>query len=584
MILTVGLAAGWPGCGPKRVTNPSYEPVLAPTADRLVAAYEDLASKRFQVLADFETPEQGTLFRREVGGVSEPMSISVERARHETGVGSLKLSLTNSSQQIVASDSFESQWALYRDWSKYHLLLFSVFSPREFGGFTFSVRSGTDIPLTYRHPRIFLKPGWNLIRIDLARMGDEINLGDVREVRFWCEPLDTPIDLYLDDLILVDNEQRVFGRSDAEPGDLYVTAKGRRLAVGAVERFELVFARGRILQWFDLAHDPARVHNLVGAGSLGPNPVVISGGLNPVVRLDDPTQWSGLGAAVESYQSLVDANPLWAVILSEWRFGAAGEPVTDASPYHRWLYTIYPDGRVYVECRGIARTTTFEPPGLGIAFSCDGDSGFVRHVAEGEPGSDNAPVGREPYVLFSRPERRQADLLIVPSRPLVVQTLQAMDDPRLSILWRLPMEGDRFLFTAQLRVWPSDIDTPQAAGPIVIDYCHPLPIAVDTGRLVRTDEGDINNDGFSEAHGHYVLQLDGNVAKVRIAGKPHRRFSPAFKLVDVANRQVWVYMNGRQIRDIHRDRNGEVLFVVPGVVTDEALIEITAGSRTSSIP
>jgi hypothetical protein len=296
-----------------------------------------------------------------------------------------------------------------------------------------------------------------------------------------------------------------------------------------------------------------------------------------MVRLDDHTQWSGLGATVESYQSLLDANPLRAIIVGEWRFGPPGEPVTDANPYHRWTYTIYPDGRVYVECCGAARGATFEPRGLGIAFSCDGDSGFIRHVAEGEPGPEPGPVGREPYVLFSRSERGQADLLIVPSRPLVVQTLRAVEDPRLSVLWRLPVEGDRFLFTALMRVWPPDVDTPRAAEPIVIDYCHPLPIAVDTGRLVRTDEGDINNDGFSEANGNYVLQLDGNVAKVRVAGQPHRRFSPTFKIVDVANRQVWVYMNGRQIRDIHRDRNGDVLFVIPGVVTDETLIEVTAG-------
>ena len=123
MVLACGLAVTWLGCGPKRAAGPGYQPVLAPTTDRLVAAYADLASKRFQVLADFETPEQGTLFRREAGGLKAPLSISVERARRETGVGSLKLSLANSSQHIVASDALESQWALYRDWSKYHLLL-----------------------------------------------------------------------------------------------------------------------------------------------------------------------------------------------------------------------------------------------------------------------------------------------------------------------------------------------------------------------------------------------------------------------------------------------------------------------------
>jgi len=583
-ILTCGLLATWAGCGPKPAAESSYEPALAPTTDRLVATYDDLASKRFQVLADFETPEQGTLFKLASGAQLNPLAITVERARFETGVGSLKMSLANSSQQIVTLDSYDSNWALYRDWSKYHLLLMSVFSPREFGGFTFSVRSGTDIRLTYRHGRIFLKPGWNLIRIDLARMGDEINLADVREMRFWCEPLDTPIELYLDDVILVNNEKKVFGQPESEPGELYVTAKGRRLLVGAAERFELVFARGQIIQWFDLSHDPARVHNLVGLGSLGPNPVVISGGLNPMVRLDDNTQWSGLGASVESYQSLLDVNALRAVIVSEWRFGTAGEPASEANPYHRWTYSIYPNGRIYVDCRGTAKTEMFAPSGLGIAFSCDGDAGFTRHIVEGQLGPNAASAGRAPYVLFSQGDRRQADLLIVPSQPFVVQSLRAANDPRLSALFHLPIESDRFLFSALMRVWPQDLDTLQAVNPIVADYGHPLPIRVDTGRLVRTDEGDINNDGFSEASGYYVLQLDGNVAKVRVTGQPYQRFSPTFKIVDVANRQVWVYIDGRQIKDLQRDRNGDLLFIVPGVVSDETLIEVTAGSGSASFP
>ena len=265
------------GCGPMAaMTRPAYEPALATTTDRLVAAYPDLASKRFQVLADFETPEQASLFHLEAGGTSNPMAITTERARRETGVGSLKLSLLNSTQQVVAADSVGGKWGLYRDWTKYHLLLMAIFSPRDLGGFTFSVSSGSDKKLTYHHPRIFLRQGWNLIRIDLTDMSDQINLADVREMRFWCEPLDTPVDLYLDDLILVDNEQAIFGKSDGENGDLYVKSQGRRIAVGSVERFELIFYRGRIQQWFDLARDPGRLHNLAGRGTLGPTPVVIN--------------------------------------------------------------------------------------------------------------------------------------------------------------------------------------------------------------------------------------------------------------------------------------------------------------------
>ena len=567
------------GCGPLAAPRPVYQPALAPTSDRLVAAYSDLASKRFQILADFETPEQGSLFRLQAAGASNPMTITTERARRETGVGSLKMPLLNSSQQVVAADSPGGKWAMFRDWSKYHLLLMSVFAPRELGGFTFSVGSGLDHKLTYRHPRIFLKSGWNLIRIDLADMSDQINLADVREVRLWCEPLDTPVDLYLDDLILVDNEQVVFGKPEGEAGDLYVKSQGRRLVVGSVERFELAFYRGRIIQWFDLAHDPGRLHNLAGRGVLGPTPVVVTNEPAPGVRLDDTSQWSALGMSVESFQRIEEINPVRAVVLGEWRFGASGEPTSERSPFHRWQYSVYGDGRVYLECRGTARTAAFEPPGLGVVLACDGDQGFVRHVVEGAAGGGSAPVGKEPFALFNRSEGGQADLLVVPFQPLVVRTIRADQDPRLCVLWRLPATGDQFLLAAMLRVWPGDLDSPDKARPYAIDYCHPLPIVLDAGQLVRTDDGDYNNDGFSEARGYYVLQLDGNVAKVRLDGRQHPRFSPVFRIVDVAQRDVWVYVDGRQIRNIHRTSQGDLLFAVPGVITGEVLIEVNAGPR-----
>ncbi len=576
----LGLAVAIAGCGPQTTAGPGHEPALAPTTDRLIAAYPDLASKRFQVLADFESPEQASLFRLESGGLSSPLTLNTERARLETGVGSLKLSLLNSSQQVAAIDSPGTRWGLYRDWTKHHLLLMAVFSPRDLGGFTFSITSGMDQKLTYRHPRIYLRQGWNVIRIDLAELSDRINLADVREMRFWAEPLDTPIDLYLDDLILVDNEAAVFGRSNGERGDLYVKSQGRRLVVGSVERFELVFHRGRIVQWFDLAHDPARLHNLAGRGSLGPSPVVVDPVPSAAVRLDDSSQWTGLGLAVESFQRLQEVNPVRAVVVGEWRFGPPGEPSSEASPFHRWVYCVYPDGRIYLECRGTARSPTFEPAGLGIVFSCNGDQGFTRHVFDGTPGEASAPIGREPFALFTRSEPGPTSLLVVPFHPLVVRTMRTDDDPRLCVLWRLPPQGEEFLFNALVRVWPGEIGTSREAGPYAIDYCHPLSIVLDAGQLVRTDDGDHDNDGYSEARGYYVLQLDANVAKVRIDGRRYPRFSPVFRIVDVAHRDVWAYADGRQIRNVYRHPQGDVLFTVPGPITGETLIEVNAGPRS----
>ncbi|UCD27574.1 MAG: hypothetical protein JSV03_10700, partial [Planctomycetota bacterium] len=384
MPLLAGMLALSAGCKSEGMLF-TYKRDLEPTTERLIKAYQDLESKRFQVLADFENPDQQSLFRMESPERTSEIQISTERARRETGVGSLKMQMFRSSQQIVAADSPEAKWAFYRDWSKYHLLIFSVYSPRKLAGFTFSVSSGTDLHLTYKHSRILLEQGWNLIRIDLGDLQDLIDLGDVRRMRFWCEVLDTPIDLYLDDLILVDNSREVFSSPERQEGDLYVLTQGRRLVVGAIGKFELIFSRGMIRQWFDLRNDPARTHNLTGTGTLGPCPVVVEQEVKAKILLDDATQWSGLGLIAESYQSLVEAVPLRVVVQGEWRFGSPDVPPNDASPYHRWVYSVYRDGRVYLECSGLARNDNFKPPGMGMVFCCDGDQGFKRFISEGQP-------------------------------------------------------------------------------------------------------------------------------------------------------------------------------------------------------
>lgn len=483
----------------------------APTADRLVAAYEDLRPAKFQIIADFETPIQGSLFRLEpqrgLGGVE----ISTQQARPETGVGALRMTLTDSWQHVVAEDRAESEWALPRDWTPYHLLIFSVYSPRPLSGFLFSVRSGTDIPLAYTHPRTSLAQGWNLIRIDLGNLANQVNLADVREMRFWCDPLESPVDLYLDDLVLVNNVKQLFGPTELTPGDLYARSEGRRLVVGAAERFELVFSQGLISQWFDLSSDPAKTRSLTG----------------------------------------------------------------EQPPVRQWLYTIRRDGRVYIECTGT--TGEVDVITTAVSFCLDGDAGFqptvVARSAEAAPGG-----AHDPYALFSREERGRADLLVVPFGQVIGQMLRRPDDPRLCVLWRLPPGDTRFSFAAMMRVWPTDIDSAAQAAPMAADYRHPTPLLVDVGSLVRTDPGDFDGDGFSEGRGYYVLQLDNKAADVRISGRRYLRFSPAFKLVNARDRDVWVYVDGKQI-ETYRDREGDILFEVKGMISNEALVEVRSRVR-----
>jgi len=543
-----------------------------PSVDRLVATYEDLAFRKFQVIADFESPVQAGLFRCAPAGATCKVEISTKQARRETGAGSLRMALQDSSQQVIAEDRPESEWSLVRDWTKFHLLIFSVYSPRPLSGFLFSVRSGTDVPLTYTHARIALEKGWNLVRADLGEMSDQVNLADVRELRFWCDPLESPVELYLDDLILANNSRQLFGPAQPAPGEMYVRAQGRRLVVGAGERFEIVFSEGLIRQWYDLSSDPAKSRSLTGGLPLGAAVVTLPKLQDPAGWLDEVLGQTGPVPRVTVTQAVEEAMPLGVVIRAQWRAEGSEEKGEETPALRQCVYSIYRDGRIYVEAAG-------KLADAGVACFCDADSGFkltlVEHASEAAPGG-----AHDPYALFARAERGRADLLSVPYGAVTGQALHRPDDPRMCVLWRLPPGEERFHFAGLMRVWPTDIDTPAQAVPMAADYRQPMPLLVDAGSLSRSEPGDFDHDGFSEGRGYFALQLDGNVAKARISGRRYLRFSPLFKLVNVAARDVWVYVDGRQV-DTYRDAKGDAFFQVKGVISEEALVEVTSRVKES---
>lgn len=579
ILVLLAIAAPMAGCL-QLPGAPGHRRSLAPTMDRLVAAYDDLAGRRFQVVADFEDPVQASLFRLEPAGADDSIGISTDRAQLQTGVGSLRVSFSRPGERLACAAFPESQWGFPRDWSKYHLLLLSVYSPRQIGGLLISACSGSTVEYRYETPPLLLMPGWNLLRLDLGDMAEQIDLADLRSLEFRLVSLEEPIDLFLDDLILVDNARELFSTPERQPGDFYARTAGRRLVIGAVDRFELTFSKGRIRQWFDTGFDRSRIHNLVGPGAMGPMPAPTCDPQAPVSDIQDAGRRLGAGTTLETYQSLVSATPLRIVVQGEWRYTPPNTPPSDGDPYHRWLYTIYRDGRVYVECSGAAGPDN--PQQMALAFCCDASGGFQTHMVAASEAADSSAVtaGRDHYLLFSRPDKGQADLLIVPfATPPASPSAFDTPDGCSCGCWSVKAENGRFHFGSLIRVWPPDIDSPEQAAAMAADYRHPLPLQIDAGQLVRTDPGDLDNDGFAEARGHYALQLDGSIAKVRIDGLRTLRFSPVFKLVDVVNRDVWAYLDGRQIRDAVRDEDGNVILILPGVISREVLLEITSRPR-----
>lgn len=533
---------------------------------------------RLLVLADFERESQGAIVRMEPRHGGGRVSLTTERPRPEGGAGSLKMSFLDSLHQVVVANQGVAGWTLHGDWSDYQMLLLQLYSPRKLGGFRLRVSSGREPVLSYDHPRIMLQSGWNTVSVDLGEVGSQVNLADVREVTFWCDPLDTPTDLYLDDMVLVDNTTDVFGSPKQSSADLYVRRQGRRLVVGVPGRFELAFAQGRIRSWYDLNSDPDRTHNLAGVGPIGPVMVALSTDDPEEVVLDDVSQWSGLGVAAEIQQWLVEAAPTFAIVQGEWRFVVPEASEGEARPYHRWAYTIYRDGRVYVACSGMAHAAGFSPSALGLIFCCDGTMRFEGAV-QAPPAAEATETEVVAFAHFGRETPGHGDLLVVPFIPQEGRMMKSPTDPRVCSLWPMNVSRGHFAAAFMLRVWPTDIDTAAQAEAMARDYVTPLPLDLTVGELVRTDVGDFDNDGFNESRGHYVVQLDGDVGRVQIDGRQRVRFGPVFKIVAVAARDVWVYLDGRLVEEAYRDADQNLIFRLPDIGGREALVEIFARER-----
>jgi len=578
-VLMVACAGGCQQAG-----APYHRP-LKPVADRLVSAYPDLSSGRFLIIADFEAVEQGAIFRISPSTAAAYVGLVTERARPETGAGALKVRLTSSEQELVVEDAGQGSWTLPRDWSRFHLLLISVYSPRPVSGLTFRARSGVEKPAEFQRGGMILREGWNLIRIDLGDLSERIDVSDVRQLRLGFSALSEPIEIYLDDIVLTDNAQDVLGSPQGQPGDLYVRSEGRRLRVGVVERFELVFARGQIVGWFDLHNDPDRLHNLTGGGPLGPLPVVLEQAGGVLTGADEAAGWEALGPAAETFQRLVEATPVRAVIWGERRFGSAtASAPSEQSPLHRWVYTVYPTGKVYIEFGGTLSLPGFVPS-VGYLVACADGEGFDRvlHPATGEPDDRNAESAA--YVLYRRPEDSRPDMLVGFYRPAAAPKVKGVRhgrDPRLGSLFFGGDVEPVTVWAALLNVWPPDVDGPAQAEAILLDYMNPLPLTVTAGRLVRTDAGDFDNDGYNESRGHYTLEPDGAVLKLRLDGTRRMRFAPAFKVVDTSDADVWAYVDGLEIRPVARDAEGQAVFQVPDVIDRETLIEVTARKRAAA--
>lgn len=566
LVLTGGCDAFQGDAGKGGTAEKGGEKILSPVLKRMQETYADLESGRFISLADFESPGQVALFRTagpegSEDGRPQP-SLSILRSRNETGAGSLKARLEHAADRLLLDGRRSEQLALVHDWRDYALLLMSVYGPPGGAALEFSVQSGAEAPIQWSRT-INVAPGWNLFRLDVDTIGDAIDLADVRALAWRARQAATPVEFYLDDLILVDNTRHLVGENGA-PQELYVFTRGRRIHVGVRNRFELAFADGLIVAWRGSGGE-----NLADIGGLGPWPVPLSpdwsDGADVAVAYDDPQLFASWGPAVATVQRLNEVSPFRVVIEGRWRFAdpatapPTDQPASAALPGHTWQYVVYASGRLHVRVTSSPGEVGWSAPRVGYAVGLDGRRDFC-HI---QPPS--AAPGVEPvqFVLLARLGRAQADLLWTWPRAKGFERQRALvsvDERRLAALVGDVAATPVVETVHLLRLWPSDIDAAPEAESLAGDAQNPATLTPTAGRLLTDVPGDLDHDGYNESEGCYELaSLDG---RLRFDFDPggHVRFDPVFRLHETAQRRCWVYARGRAVKNLGRDADRNLLF------------------------
>lgn len=577
------LLAGAAGC---TLLPPAGGPAgtgLGPVLQRMQRAYPDLQSGRFIVLADFETAAQAELLRtvRPDGSAAPDQPVvTILRSRNETGAGGLRARLADSDTRLLFDGQRSRELALVRDWRPWPLLLMSVYGPDEGVTLELTVTSGPPAALQWSRS-VRIEPGWNLLRFDVATLGDRIDLADVRSIAWRAPHLDRGLDIYLDDILLVDNTRHVLGQ-EAGDGELFALTRGRRIVCGARGRFELELADGVIVAWREPGGD-----NLADVGGLGPWPVPLPEDWHarsaPPVAYDDPALFAGWGGLVATGQRIVEATPFRIVLEGRWRFGPDGPPAAgeaepdDGRPGHTWQYVVYPTGQLHVRVSSSAPAGGWGAPRVGYALGLDGRRDFRRPPpAAAEPGA--APLD---FVLLARAGPRRADLLWTWPRQGTLprqRELVSTDERRLAVLAGDLEAAGRIETAHLLRVWPPDIEGPPEAASLAADYQYPVALRPVAGRLVTTAAGDLDGDGYNESEGCYELEPSGDVLRVDFDPGGRLRHDPVFRVRGTAQRPCWVYVRGRSVRLHGRDGAGDLLFRLGQATSTAALVEVHVGA------
>ncbi len=533
-------------------------------ADRLIHVYPELKSGRFAVIADFEDARHMDLFQ--LIGVSERAKCVLDRkgGRPQTGRQCLSVTAGSSDDVVVVGNVADGEWHLKRDWRPYDLLLLSVRSPASGLTLNLSIVSGQAENRLSAQSSIRLEKDWNVLRFDLSEIGELIPLDDIQQLRISLEGVGQTAQVRFDDLVLTGNREELFGESRNTMASLYAQRVGRRLNVGAGGRFELTFANGQITHWYNLVSDPNRLRNLVQGTTLGPSPMIVDEHGAPA------GDSSALGRSVATRQRLIEASAVRVVIASEWR--SIDDPAAQSGdrPFQEWLFTIYPTGQIYVVTKATTQTQQWNPDAMGLALTVAGGEGEWSSI-DAESGVE-LPKGA---AVLRNPSANAAIVwAMAPASARIVEHYDPVTK-RLSLVALDEASADP-VRRWTCHVFLSDLDGLSNAETVAraAEYQSPRAPRLEVGFIAPNAVGARPGQSFHWSEGCHAIAPEAGRVRLVVQGGERPTFTPAFRIVETAGTDCWVYVDHLVLKEVGRDRNGELLFQLPKTVTKRTLVEV----------
>lgn len=558
----------------------------ATQSDRLMAAYDELRAGRFAVLADFEDPAQMEVVEFVDASNRGACVLDTGSGRPETGGAALRITVGSDHDTVLLGAGDSENWYIKRDWRPYDLLLLSLRAPRADVTAHLTIASGKGERRAVVESAVPLRRGWNLLRFNVAEIGDRLPLDDIRELRLRFTGAGRTVDLTLDDVILTTDREELLGDARGAEGSLFVQRVGRRYRVGSAGRFDLTFEHGQVVEWFNLAADPHRLVNLVGGTVLGPSPVVV---WPEDEEYAGPADFRPLGEIVRARQAIAEMSVVRAVVVSEWQFTRDPEQEDASLPFQRWRYTIYPSGEVFVNVECTARWPGWEPEQLGLAVSVNHRLGFVPQVHEVAGLHDPEPLrhvafaaaaqeaGTKPAaLLYTLADSRRTPRIIHP-------------DPeharRLSFVATGSMSGTQTeVWSCRLSLMTTEAASEATVADRAVAYAFPPPIALQVGWPAATTATEPTAESaaapsrgaqaFDHADGSFVLRPEDGLVRFSLDAQRHLFLSPAFRITGSKDLTTWVYVDNMLFEHTARDAEGNLVFQLPGRLRKPTTVEV----------